>query len=132
MIGEIAALVVATAAANQPLRCDQPETQIAMTMCADQSYRRSDGELNRIWPQVVARARRLDRANAVRFGSRPNAYSSLLAAQRAWLTYRDNHCRVAGYDALGGSMESMLVSHCLTDLTENRIEELRSALQGMD
>ena len=48
------------------------------------------------------------------------ADKALLAAQRAWIAYRDSQCELAGFEARGGSMEPMLVSGCLADLTRKR------------
>jgi len=64
--------------------------------------------------------------NATRPDNRPGFFASLLEAQRAWLTFRDAHCRLEGYYARGGSLEPLLVSTCKTALTEARIGELRA------
>ena len=48
-----------------------------------------------------------------------------LPAQRGWIAYRDGQCELAGFEARGGSMEPMLVSGCLADLTRKRTKELK-------
>ena len=54
------------------------------------------------------------------------AEKALLAGQRGWIAYRDGQCDLAGFEARGGSMEPMLVSGCLADLTRKRTQELQA------
>ena len=56
------------------------------------------------------------------------AVEMLKKAQRAWIGYRDGQCQLSGYSARGGSMEPMLVSQCLADLTKKRTQELKDLL----
>ena len=53
------------------------------------------------------------------------AEEAVLAAQRGWIAYRDGQCEVTGFEAQSGSMEPMLVSGCLADLTRKRTKELK-------
>ncbi|MEM9310349.1 MAG: lysozyme inhibitor LprI family protein, partial [Pseudomonadota bacterium] len=62
--------------------------------------------------------------------TRPGWFASLLEAQRAWITYRDAHCRVDGYTARGGSLEPLLVSTCKTALTKARTNQLKELAQS--
>ncbi len=55
---------------------------------------------------------------------RPGHFDTLLEAQRAWLKYRDTHCRSEGYIARGGSLEPLLVSSCKAHLTRLRTADL--------
>ena len=57
---------------------------------------------------------------------RPGYMKTLLEAQRAWLQYRDAHCRAEGFNARGGSLEPLLVSTCKTALTQRRTQELKA------
>ncbi|MNT91411.1 hypothetical protein D3C72_2325040 [compost metagenome] len=57
------------------------------------------------------------------------AEEALKKAQRAWIGYRDGQCELAGFEARGGSMEPMLVSGCLAQLTTTRTEELKALLE---
>jgi uncharacterized protein YecT (DUF1311 family) len=74
---------------------------------------------------VVAAYEKMDRDSESNEGVK-----RLRAAQRAWMAFRDAECAVAGYEALGGSMESMLVSGCVAQLTKRRAAELRQMLSG--
>ncbi|MEQ1510993.1 MAG: lysozyme inhibitor LprI family protein [Sphingopyxis sp.] len=120
-------LALAMAQAEPPLDCENQVTQADMNQCAHIAYRTADAELNQQWVLALAAARASDREiGDVRRGGRRGFAESLLAAQRAWLVYRDNHCVLNSYDAIGGSAEPMLYSYCLRDLTETRTEQLRS------
>jgi uncharacterized protein YecT (DUF1311 family) len=62
--------------------------------------------------------------------TRPGWFESLREAQRAWLVFRDAHCRIDGYTARGGSMEPMLVSFCKRALTEQRTQQLKELAES--
>lgn len=111
------------------LDCDNAMTQTAMNMCSKQEYDRADTELNRVWQQVRAHARHAD-ATYDYDDSQPGHWETLLKAQRAWLVYRDEHCRLSSYDARGGSLQPLLASDCMTSLTEARTAELRRLLSN--
>ena len=64
--------------------------------------------------------------------TRPGWFASLLEAQRAWIAFRDAHCRVDGYMARGGSLEPLLVSTCKTALTKARTAQLQELADSPD
>jgi uncharacterized protein YecT (DUF1311 family) len=112
--------------AREAADCAEPLTQAAMNICAVQDYARADAELNRVWRELRIVAKCAD--EHTRADGRPGHWASLLEAQRAWLGYRDAHCRLVGYDARGGSLEPMLVSGCKTELTRARTQRMRELL----
>lgn len=105
--------------------CAEPMTQQAMNYCANLEWQEADAALNVQWQETADEMRRLDAAVTPGDG-RPGYFEQLLAAQRAWLSYRDGHCVSVGYHARGGSMEPLLVATCKTALTRTRTEELRA------
>ena len=112
--------------AAQPLDCGNAVTQADMNECAARSSRDADAELNRLWPQVVRQMQTSDREGS----SNGEGERRLRAAQRAWIAFRDAQCQLEGVEALGGSMESMLVYGCVAQMTERRVNELRVMLGG--
>ena len=106
--------------------CADPQVQSEMNICAHREWEQADAELNALWPQVRAIMQRED-GYAVE-DDQPGYWESLLEAQRAWIAYRDTHCTAEGYYARGGSMESLLVSTCMTDLTKQRTRDLRDLI----
>lgn len=109
--------------------CDDPQFQQEMNWCAARDYAKADEALNAQWAitstKMKARDDAFEEYTPPNVDARPGWYASLLQAQRAWITYRDAHCRVDGYNARGGSLEPLLVSSCKTALTDTRTEQLR-------
>ncbi|NQX96204.1 MAG: DUF1311 domain-containing protein [Erythrobacter sp.] len=123
-------LVAGTATA---LTCDREAAdqgvQRAMNICAALEYAAADDELNAQWKRTRAVMKRRD-ADRLEYqpegDGRPGYMKTLLEAQRAWLQYRDAHCRAEGFNARGGSLEPLLVSTCKTALTQRRTQELKA------
>ncbi len=114
----LAALAVLIAAAMHTLAA---QTQQDLHVQADSAYRRADSTLNSVYTQLVSRYR-----------NDSLALRKLRAAERAWLAYRDAQVE-ATFPATDkqtayGSVYPMCVLMLLTNLTESRIAELRSAL----
>lgn len=121
---------VLLAGATPALACVDPVTQLDMNLCAHRDYERADTALNAQWRKAVAIMKGRDKDAGVPTDKRPTYSAALLDAQRAWLRYRDSECRVQGYAMRGGSAESMVISGCLTDLTNKRIQQLKDLEQG--
>jgi len=119
---------LALLAAQEPRwNCADPQTQVEMNACAQLDFERADAELNAEYRRAIAHARASDRAErALREGdNRAGVEATLREAQRAWVAFRDAHCRLQGYEARGGSMEPMLYDGCLAALTRARTAQLR-------
>ena len=106
--------------------CGDKPNQTAMTMCQKAAATVADAEMNRVWTQVRAAMQSADRSA----GSSPAAgnVAALLAAQRAWLTFRDAECRIESYEWRGGTMQPFTENQCLTQLTRSRTQQLRAML----
>lgn len=102
--------------------------QQEMNLCAAHDFRMADRALNEQWRITSKAMKERDRARAewTPTDERPSYFNTLLEAQRAWISFRDAHCRLEGYEARGGSLEPLLVSTCKTHLTKLRTEELRT------
>ncbi len=126
-------LTLAVALQDAPSRdCSDPQTQSAMTACAGAEFEQADVALNAQWNETLAamRARDAD-GHGTSAGDAPGYADALIAAQRAWLRFRDTHCRTEGYVARGGSMQPMLVASCKAMLTRTRTRQLRELLHSM-
>ncbi len=117
-------VAAAPAGAQEDLDCENAVAQVELNICADQDYQKADAELNKVWKEARRTAKEVDADQPS--NEMKGAEAALLAAQRAWITYRDRNCELAGFDARGGSMEPMLVSGCLAEMTRARTKELRS------
>jgi uncharacterized protein YecT (DUF1311 family) len=96
-----------------------------MNYCAAQDFHAADAALNAQWTLTANSMKRIDAEYPANDG-RPGYFDTLLAAQRAWLAYRDGQCQSEGYTFRGGSMEPFMVATCRTRLTKQRTEELRA------
>ncbi|MEW9614324.1 lysozyme inhibitor LprI family protein [Shinella sp. S4-D37] len=112
--------------------CENAQVQIEMNICTGRDYQAADDELNAAYKVTMAAARKMDEQAREMGDQYVGAVDALKRAQRAWIGYRDGQCALAGFEARGGSMEPMLVSGCLADLTRKRTAELKaiSAVSG--
>ncbi|MGQ3210824.1 MAG: lysozyme inhibitor LprI family protein [Shinella sp.] len=133
LLASAAFLVSASFSAAQDgepeIDCNNAMAQIEMNICADRDYQAADTDLNAVYKKAMAAAREMD-AQAKEMGEHyVGAVDALKRAQRAWIGYRDGQCELAGFEARGGSMEPMLVSGCLADLTRKRTAELKTVYE---
>ena len=91
-------------------------TQGGMNQAANTDYKKADAQLNEVYRQVLKKLEASEQA-------------ALKAAQNAWIHFRDLDCQFQSAGSQGGSIHSMVVSGCLTDKTQARINELKMLLQ---
>jgi uncharacterized protein YecT (DUF1311 family) len=120
-------LLMARPAFGQEVDCNNQLAQQDMNFCAEKDFEAADAELNAVWKEARQVAKDLD---AELSEDLKGADKALLAAQRAWIGYRDGQCELAGFEARGGSMEPMLVSGCKATLTQARTKELKEFIGG--
>lgn len=118
---------VSAATADDEIDCNNAMGQQDMNACAAKDYDAADAELNAVWKEARGVAKDFD---AELSEDLKGAEAALLAAQRGWIAYRDGQCELAGFNERGGSMEPMVVSGCLADLTRKRTKELREFIGG--
>lgn len=114
-------------AQDEKIDCENAMAQQDMTYCAGMDFEAADAELNAVWKEAKASAKEMDAEFAAEM---KGAEAALLAAQRGWIAYRDGQCELEGWEAHGGSMEPMLVSGCMAELTRARTRELRQFISG--
>ncbi|MDK1388950.1 hypothetical protein ILFOPFJJ_00989 [Ensifer psoraleae] len=130
LVGLLLLSAVSAVAQEQPtVDCQNAVTQTDMNICAGQDYDRADAELNKVYKQAVAATQAMDKELGEIDAAYVGANEALKKAQRAWIGYRDGQCELAGFEARGGSMEPMLVSGCLAELTRKRTTELKQLLE---
>ena len=108
--------------------CKDPQTQADMTQCAGLAAEKADKDLNAQYKKT--------RASQVAFDAdstddMKGAEKALVAAQRAWIAFRDAQCISEGFQAHGGTMEPMLVEACTERLTLARTKELKALEDGL-
>ena len=107
--------------------CKNPQTQMEMTYCAEQGYNAADKALNAQYQLARKAAKKWDVDAAT---EQPASDAALVAAQRAWVAYRDAHCESVGWQAHGGSMEPQLIYDCSADLTRERTAQLKELTEA--
>ena len=105
--------------------CDRDAPQQTLNQCLASAYAAADAELNRVWKPAYATMQDRDREE----GGTGNA-QTLLASQRAWITYRDAQCAAESLAMRGGSGEAMLLFDCKLRLTTERTMFLRGIVEG--
>ncbi|MEM9028617.1 MAG: lysozyme inhibitor LprI family protein [Pseudomonadota bacterium] len=120
----------APAGAQDKANCNDPQSQSAMNRCAAEAFDAADRKLNSVYKRVRAHARDLDDEHRDLDPKYVGAEKALVEGQRGWIAYRDGHCTLHGFEARGGSMEPMLVSGCMANLTRIRTKELREVLKA--
>ncbi|WP_395614070.1 lysozyme inhibitor LprI family protein [Allosphingosinicella sp.] len=130
MIGLMTALLLS--AQDPQWNCDNPQAQQEMNYCAARDAERADAELNTVYRTAIADAQAADRdyaqmdpGGAAAHRGEPGEEATLREAQRAWVAFRDAHCRMQSFEARGGSMQPMLDGGCRATLTRARTAELR-------
>ncbi|MFB2550072.1 lysozyme inhibitor LprI family protein [Ensifer soli] len=119
----------AAAQDDAPVDCANAVAQVELTYCAEQDYLAEDKALNAAYKDVVTRAKSIDDDLGAAQGG---ALAALKKAQRAWIDYRDGQCDLAGYQAVGGTAQPMIIYGCLATQTKKRTEELRDLLADFD
>jgi len=100
----------------QNLNCDNAQTQLEINQCSKQSYQNADKKLNQAYKQLLPKLQR-------------SRKQKLIAAQQAWIKFRDSSCEFESSQYEGGSIAPSVYLNCLEKLTQQRTQELQEYLQ---
>ena len=92
------------------------QTQVEMNETANTNYRKADAKLNKVYKQLMAM---LDK----------NEKPLLIQAEKDWVKFRDSHCKFEASQYEGGSIQPLIYSTCLEDLTKKRIAEINASIK---
>lgn len=85
----------------------------------------ADKELNSVYQALRTRLKK--EAADEHFGNEAlETDRRLVAAQRAWITFRDADCQLEATQMLGGSGEGLIVHGCLLNRTQERVKALKA------
>jgi uncharacterized protein YecT (DUF1311 family) len=118
-------LLLALSAAQSADRCMTAMDQPTRAVCADDELARADDDLNAQWKKTLALTREHDRKSG------PKRETALIAAQRAWVTFRDGHCNslyAAYFEANPEYIDSV---HCRVQLTKERTKQLQELAEWL-
>lgn len=95
------------------------QTQSEMNATAYAKYKKADAELNKVYKQLMAV---LDKKEK----------SLLIQAEKDWIKYRDSHCKFEAAQYEGGSIQPLIYSTCLEELTRKRVAEIKASIKERD
>ena len=90
-----------------------------MNETANVKFKKADAELNKVYKQLMAI---LDK----------NEKQLLIQAEKDWMKFRDSHCKFDASQYEGGSIQPLIYSTCLEELTKKRIVEIRASIKERD
>ena len=99
--------------------CADAQSQGEMNMCWGKEYKAADAKLNKTYQEFVTK---LDESEKVQ----------LKNAQLTWLKYRDANCEFVADQYKGGTMRPMIAAICLADVTNARVNELKSQIKDRE
>jgi uncharacterized protein YecT (DUF1311 family) len=114
---------------KQAKECEALQTQAEINICSARDFDAADKELNAQYQITRPKLRKWDADMPEQ--QFKQAEGAMVKAQRAWIIYRDTHCMSWGLQAAGGSMQPMLISSCMADLTRKRTAELKELTKSM-
>ena len=118
---------LALPAAAQEIDCANTMVQMELNQCAYQEWEAADVDLNAAYKRAIGLLQEWD-ANLPE--DEQGGADALKAAQRAWITFRDQACAAEGYAMKGGSAEPLLIYGCMRVLTEERTGHLTGMLDA--
>ena len=109
---------------DDPPGCDALTSNVEIGQCTAEAYKKADRELNDIWPKVLAAI------DGQKEAMPPDALqtwkANVIAAQKAWVTFKENDCGAVEYEWWGGSGASIAETACLYGHTADRVADLKS------
>lgn len=91
--------------------CGDRADQAGMNQCYGEVLKRADTRLQRTY-------------DSLRADLSPDGRQRLLAAQRAWIAYRDAWCRFETAGVAGGSLYPTVLAQCLARLSDEQTAKL--------
>lgn len=107
--------------------CKEDGNQMEMNQCAYDNFRKADNELNRVYQEL--RAKQKDEKIYLK---------NLKTSQRAWIKFRDAEletlfsCAEKNKAICFGSMYGLLLNAEKTELTQQRVEQLKGYLNDLE
>lgn len=129
MIAALLLLVAAPAVDPDATDCDDDSPQQMLNICAANAAQSADAEMNAQWKLTAAEMKRRDAGIDRKYDRQPGYFETLLASQRAWLTYRDQQCLVESFELRGGSGAPQIHSGCMHRLTRERLAQLKALIE---
>ena len=96
---------------------------VEMSKCVWDAYQAADAELNEVWGEVLAT---IEPSEWMPAAAAQEWRRSLIAAQRAWVTFKSEDCEGAvAHEWYGGTGANAAVAACLYGHSRARVDDLR-------
>lgn len=109
------------------IECKEDGNQMQMNQCAYEDFQKADKELNSVYKEL--RAKKKDDKTYLK---------NLKISQRAWIKFRDAEletifsCESGDTRMCFGSMYGLLFNDAKTELTQQRVEQLKKYVKDAD
>ncbi len=97
-------------------QCGVGQTQAEMNMQAKAAYLKADAAMGVVYKQIQ------------KILSTATEKKLLLDAQRAWIKFKETHCKSVAEGSAGGSIQPLIYFNCLEQLTQQRTVQLNNYL----
>ncbi len=87
-----------------------------MNETAYANYKKADAQLNKVYKQLMLILTK-------------NEKPMLIQAEKDWVKFRDSHCKFEASQYQGGSIQPLIYSSCLEELTKKRIAEIKASIK---
>ena len=119
-----AAVLAGPAFADDPPGCADLSSNVEIGQCTAEAYKKADAELNAFWPKVLAS---IDSQGDIMPPEALKTWkATVIAAQKAWITFKESDCAAVEYEWWGGSGASIAETTCLYSHTADRLADLKS------
>jgi len=103
----------------QRFNCASPVTTLDMSLCSSLDAKASDKKLNQIYAQLSLKLAGQQRQR-------------LVAAQQAWIKFRDASCAYESGQFEGGTLAPVVKNSCIARVTRQRTQDLENYLQDVN
>ncbi|HET7714102.1 MAG TPA: lysozyme inhibitor LprI family protein [Bauldia sp.] len=114
---------VSPAIAQDVPGCGNATSNIEIGNCTYAAYQAADKELNDIWPKVLAYID--SQTDYMPADALQKWKATIVAAQKAWVTFKESDCGAVQYEWWGGSGAGIAETSCLYAHTAQRVEDLK-------
>lgn len=122
----IAAFLIAVAGpafAQDVPGCENAGSNVEIGNCVYAAYQKADKELNDLWPKVISYID--SQSDYVPADALGKWKATIVAAQKAWVTFKEQDCGAVQYEWWGGSGAGIAQTSCLYAHTAQRVEDLK-------
>lgn len=102
------------------LDCQKAITTPDLNACASIDQKKAEANLNKVYQRVLKTLERGDSATS----SDASVRNALVAAQRAWIKFREAGCNAVHQKYADGSIRTVMYLGCMQSHAERRIKDL--------